>query len=136
MAKIYRTTDKIPLKIGELTVNVSPLSFEQKMTIQTEILKGGAQAAMRAAKMACQCAVKSIDGLEGTDGNPYSPEMVDNKITDSAWDDLQNIQETQSLIAVCLSLINGIPKEFVDPNTGKKLEGVSLIVEETKGKKK
>lgn len=136
MAKIYKTTDIIPLSIDGLTVNISPLSFEQKMQVQSEVLKGGAAAAMRAAKLACQYAVKDIKGIETQDGESYSLDVKDGMVTDACWDDLQNIEQTTKLISVCLSLINGVPKEFVNPETGKPLDGVSIIKESTKGKKK
>jgi hypothetical protein len=136
MAKIYRTTDIIPLEIDGLVVNISPLTFEQKMQIQTEVLKGGAQAAMRAAKLACQSAIKEIKGIEDQDGTEYKVQLTDGRLSDETWDDLQNIEQTQKLITVCLGLINGIPKEFVNPETGEKLKGVTIIREATKGKKK
>ena len=34
MAKIYKSTDKIKLKLGELQISVSPLTFYQKSEIQ------------------------------------------------------------------------------------------------------
>lgn len=127
MAKIYKVTDRIPLVIEDLTVIVSPLTFEQKMQVQTEILKLGGQGAMRGAKLACQYAVKEIKGLKLDDNSDYVVEIKDGKVSDECWDDLQNIKETQKLITVCLNLINGIPKDFTDPQTGKKLEGVSFL---------
>jgi hypothetical protein len=136
MAKIYKTTDVIPLSIDGLTVNISPLSFEQKMQVQSEVLKGGAPAAMRAAKLACQYAVKSIKGIETQDGEEYEVTSKDGMITDECWDDLQNVEQTNKIISVCLALISGVPKEFVNPETGKPLVGVSIIKEATKGKKK
>lgn len=136
MARIYKTTDIIPIKIDGLVINVSPLTFEQKMQIQTEVLKGSAQSAMRAAKLACQSAIKDISGIEDVDGSKYMIELKDGKLTDECWDDLQNIEQTQKMITVCLGLINGVPREFTNPETGEKLEGVSLIKEATKAKKK
>lgn len=127
MAKIYKTTDRIPLEVDGLTIVVSPLSFEQKMQVQTEILKLGGQGAMRGAKLACQFGIKDIKGLKNADETDYLVEIENDKITDKCWDDLQNIEQTQKLITVCLNLINGIPKEFVNPQTGEKLEGVSFV---------
>ena len=136
MATIYKTTDQIPLKVKDLTIKVSPLSFEQKMKVQSEILKNGAEGAMRGAKLACQFAIKEIKGIVDGSGNEYQIELKDGKLSDECWDDLQNVQETQDLITVCLNLINGVPKEFIDPQTGKKLEGVSFVKKDNPGKKK
>lgn len=136
MAKIYRTTDIIPLNIDGLVVNISPLTFEQKMDIQAEILKGSPQSAMSAAALAVKSSVKSISGVENQDGSPYEVALVNNKLSDECWNDLQNIEQAQKLIMVCLNLINGIPKDFSDPNTGKPLQGVSIVKDQSKGKKK
>jgi hypothetical protein len=136
MAKIYRATDVIPLNIDGLVVNISPLTFEQKMNIQAELLKGGSQSAMQAAALAVKYAVKSVKGVENLDGSEYLVKLENNRLTDESWDDLQNIEQAQKLITVCLNLINGIPKEFVDPNTGKPITGVSIVKEQNKGKKK
>lgn len=136
MAKIYRTTDIIPINIDGLLVNISPLTFEQKMDIQAEILKGSPQSAMSAAALAVKSSVKSISGVENQDGSPYEVALVNNKMSDECWNDLQNIEQAQKLIMVCLNLINGIPKDFSDPNTGKPLQGVSIVKDQSKGKKK
>ena len=136
MAKIYKVNDIIPLKIDGLVVNISPLSFEQKMDIQAEILKGDSQSAMQAAARAVKYSVKSVKGFENADGSEYQISLIDNKITDECWDELQNVEQAQKLIMVCLNLLNGIPSEFVDPNTGKALDGVSILKDKTKGKKK
>lgn len=136
MAKIYRTNDIISLKIDGLVVNISPLTFEQKMQIQTELMLNASEGPMRAAKLACQYAIKDIKGLEDADGSEYKLEFENNKVSDKCWDDLQNVQETNKMITACLNLVNGVPSEFVDPQTGKKIEGVSIIKEASKAKKK
>lgn len=137
MSKIYRTTDVIPVKVDSLVVGISPLTFEQKMQVQSQVLKGGTDAAMRGAKLALQSAIKSIKGLEDASGKAYEIDIKDGKLTDECWEDLQNIEETPKLITVCLALINGVPKEFVDPETKKKIPGVSFITaEDSKQKKK
>jgi hypothetical protein len=136
MAKIYRATDTIPLEIDGLVVNISPLTFEQKMDIQAEVLKGDTQSAMKAAARAVKYAVKSIKGIENQDGSNYQVELENGRLTDACWDDLQNIEQAQKLIMVCLGLINGVPREFADPNTGKPIQGVSLIQDKSKAKKK
>lgn len=135
MAKIYRTTDIIPINIDGLVVNISPLTFEQKMQVQSEILKGGVQSAMRAAALACKSSIKDIKGIYNQDGTQYKVDLDGGKLSDQTWDDLQNIEQSAKIITVCLNLLNGIPKEFVDPETGKTLDGVSIIKETTKAKK-
>ena len=136
MTKIYRTSDVIRLKVDGLKIGVSPLTFDQKMEVQAEILKGDAQSAMRGAALAVKFALKELQGLKTSDNKDYALEREDNKLTDECWDDLCNISEGSKLTLVCLNLINGVPKDFVDPNTGEKLEGVSLVRQESSRKKK
>jgi TPP-dependent 2-oxoacid decarboxylase len=128
MAKIFKTTDTIILQIGDVTVGINPLTFEQKMKVQAEVMKG-TSGAMRGAALACRFALKKLSGVENQDGSSYVLEHEDNVLTEKCWDDLQNLQETQKLITVCLNLINGIPNEFVDPQTGNKIDGVTVIKE-------
>lgn len=136
MSKIYRATDLIPLHIDELVVKISPLTYKQKMDIQGELLKGDARSAMNAAAMAVKCSVKDIQGLKDLEGNDYKLQFENGVITEACWDDLQNIQESQKLTLVCLNLINSVPREFVNPETGKKIEGVKIISEDKPSKKK
>lgn len=136
MAKIYRTSDIIPINIDGLTIHVSPLTFEQKMNVQSELLKGGAAAAMKAAALACRYAIKKINGIETLDGETYSVAVENGVLTEECWNDLQNVEQSQKMITVCLGLINGIPKDFVDPSTGETLKGVSIVKETTKKSKK
>lgn len=133
MAKIYKTTDKIPVKIGELVFEISPLSRIQKADIQALIMEGKLA---DAAFLSVKYAVKSVKGLKYGQGD-YELEFDDNNnITEDSLDDLSNIEESTNLHIACISLINGIPKEFVDPDTGKKLKDVSFVENEvSKGKK-
>lgn len=135
MARIYKATDLIPVKVDDLTINVSPLTFEQKMQVQSEILKGGTAGAMRGAALACRYAVKSIKGIENGDGSEYEVKTDGGLVTPECWDDLQNVKECSKLITICLNLINGVPDEFVDPETKKRLAGVSIIREKASPKK-
>lgn len=136
MAKIYRTTDVIKLEIGGLVIGISPLSFEQKMNVQAEILKGDALGPMKGASLAVKYALKSIEGVEDQDGNPYELQFENGIVSDSCWDDLQNISQGSVLTMACLNLLDKVPSEFIDPNTGKKLEGVKILKETSSSKKK
>lgn len=135
MAKLYRPTDIISVKIDDITVGISPLTFEQKMQVKSAILNNKSDGPMIGAKLACQYAIKNVEGLTLSDGSKYQLMHENNKLTDECWDDLHNIKETQKLIGICLALLNGMPEEFMDPQTGKKMEGVKII-EDSKGKKK
>ena len=136
MSVIYRTSDRIKIKVDSLTLTVSPLSYEQKCRIQAEVAKGDLTSAMNGAKLAIKYSLKSIEGVKDWQGNSYSV-MLDESgyLQDECIDDLFNLEEVPKVTGVCLSLLSGIPQEFVDPGTGKKLKGVSIIKEPELSKK-
>lgn len=136
MAKIYRTTDIIHLNVDGIKFGVSPLTFEQKMEIQTQMLSGKPTDAMKAAAVAVKCALKKIEGIQDSSGNPYELQFENGCITDQCWDDLQNMAQSQKLTMVCLNLLSSIPEEFIDPATGKRIEGVKRIDKEKPSAKK
>jgi hypothetical protein len=134
--KIYKTTDKISVKIDDIVVQVSPLSFEQKCDIQALLVSGDPMSVVRAASMAIKYGVKGLEGVENADGSLYVLETDENgSLSDQCVDDLLNIDQDDKLSLVCTSLLNGIPKDIVDPQTGKKIKGITIERYET-GKKK
>lgn len=126
MVKIYRTTDKITIKIDSIVFKVSPLSFEQKSIIQSSLIGGDTMAIVKAAKDAIKYAVKDISGVQNMDGSAYELEFDGEVLSDSCVDDLLNIDQHDKLSLVCTTLLNGIPKEFSDPQTGEKIKGITI----------
>lgn len=129
MAKIYRTTDRISLQVGELKVIISPLTTHQKSAVE-DAVDGTSAGLMSAARLAIKFAVKSIDGLTDAKDKKYTVELDENnEVTDSSIDDIFNIHETPRISAIAMNLINGVPSRFFDAMTGKPLEGVEFIEE-------
>ncbi len=134
MAKVYRTSDRIRVKIGGLVFTISPLSFDQKSEIQALAISGDMVKALDSAKMAVKYAVKDVEGLEDSDG-PYKLELDDSGITEDSLDVLFNTEVQDNLAFTCLNLLKSIPKEFINPHTGEKLEGVSIVKTSSRKKK-
>jgi hypothetical protein len=129
MVKIFRTSDRIPVKIDDVTITVAPLSFDQKTELQTVMMSASKEPmnAVRGARLAIKFAVKAVAGIEDMDGNSYKVELgEDGLLTDACVDELLNMEETPRLIAVCSQMIGGVPKGIVDPSTGKAMPGVSV----------
>lgn len=134
MAKIYRTSDRIPVKIADMRVVISPLSFQQKAELSATITE---KSPAEAARLSIKMAVKELHGVESMDGEPYGLQFDDTGVlSDSCVDDLMNMEHTAELITVALSLLNGIPQSFIDPSTGKPLEGVEIVQKGGSRKKK
>lgn len=128
--RIYRVTDRIKYKLGDLTIEVSPLSLENKSILHSHMVKaqGGDVAELMAGSVAAiKMCLKSVKGLENADGSPYELSFENNQLTDECVSELMNMQETNSLIALCSSFIGGVPKDLP--------KGVTLVEEKNPAKK-
>ena len=135
MATIYRTDSTIQLKVDGLKVKVSPLTFQQKMDVQSVILEGGAMSAMKGAALALRYTLKDIQGIKDESGDAYELDIENGMVSEQCMDELFNMEESTKLTLISLNLLQGIPKSFVDPNTGEKIDGVQ-VVKERQAKKK
>lgn len=122
--KIYKLTDKIEYKLGEITIKISPLSVNDKNALTDLMFKGQSEkdvkALMEGSLFALQCAIKEVKGLEDSEGNDYVLEFDENgKLTRECAENLLNIEQSNKLIALCSSFISGVPNALP--------EGVSLV---------
>lgn len=141
MAKIYRTSDKIKIKIGGddgIILTVSPLNQHQKTEIQQHLIKSqitkDPTSATLGVTLALKYAVKAIDGIEDMDGNKYQLALENNILTDECVQDLMNMEMIGPVMMVCSSLSNGVPKKFVNNITGEDLPDVEIIKAESEKK--
>lgn len=91
---------------------------------------------MDAAVLALKSSIKDVEGLEDMSGSDYELDFVENELSDHCIDDLLNIAQGTTLNLVAIELLNGVPDEFTDPNTGQKLAGVEFVKEEKSAGKK
>ena len=130
MARIFRTSDRIPVKIGaELTITISPLSFAQKTELQSVMMQA-VQDPMRAVKgasLAIKYSVKGVSGVETLDGTSWQPKFEGDVLADESVDDLMNLEESGKIVTLCTQLIAGVPVNgVIDPQTKKKMEGITF----------
>lgn len=138
MARIYRLSDRIKVKIDDITVTVSPLSNHQKAEIQTHLLglhRGDIHAATKGMLLSMKYAVKDIKGLEDSDGEYKCQFDNDGNLSDETLEDLYNLENSVKLLQVCQELVSGVPKSFKDKD-GNPIDGVEVISEESQPKKK
>lgn len=130
MARIYKLSDRIPVKIGNITITISPLTVDQKVEIETHMLahrRGDNKAGSQGIVAAVKYAVKSISGVEDGDGNPYTLQFDSSgQLTDECVSDLFNLGMDKQLSLVCTALTRGVPDQFTD-ESGRPIEGVELI---------
>lgn len=135
--KIYRTTDRIEVKIDTVSIFVSPLSYKSKMEMQDLMLKassGDMSSAMQAVIMALKVSIKDIKGLSLPDGSDYTLSFIGDELTQDCIDDLLNLSISNKISSVCTSLLAGIPNEIVDSN-GAPVPGIKIVNQEPRGKK-
>lgn len=140
MAKIYKSTDKIKLKLGELQISVSPLTFYQKSEIQLILQEAASKkdpmGLMKAAFVCVKYAVKEIHGVETADGSQYELEFDGDVLSDECVNDLFSLEESEKLSLVCINLLQSRYSKFIDPNTQEILKGVEIIEKSKPEKKK
>lgn len=109
--RIYKTTDRIKLEIGEgLIVTISPLNRAQKQEIQSLLMNTTRM--VEGASLAVKYAVKDIQGLEDENGEPYRLEFEGGALTEKCIDDLLNLEVSSQLQTVCVNLLNGVSKDL------------------------
>lgn len=134
--KIRKTTDKVSVKINDLVFKISPLTFDQKCSVQTLLASGGAASILKASKLAIKYAVKDVEGLQNQDGSKYEVKFDEEGLSDETIDDLSNTEINDNLNYICITLLNGMPKRFEHPVTRQPLPGVSYVTEESNEEKK
>lgn len=137
MARIYKCSDRIPIRIDDIVIKISPLTADQKSEIQALMiqgrLKGDIKAASRGTALAIKYGVKDVSGIEDGSGVPYKLSFEGGVLTDECVDDLLNLDCVEKMTFVCISLLKKIPKEFTD-HEGKVLEGVEFVSQESEPK--
>ena len=140
MAKIYRTTDRICVKIEDVTLKFSPLTLDQKSEIQQELLSSMKEVdiakASRGIMLALKYGLKHIEGVEDSDGKPYQL-TFDNlgHLAEECIHDLLNLDISNKLALVSSSFVKGVPKVFTNRD-GKPIDGVEVLnqAKDTAGK--
>lgn len=126
MSRIYRCSDRLPVRIGDVDLKISPLSFQQRSEIQSHLMKansGDMKEAMIGSFIAIKYAVKEIKGIETFDGKKYKltfEEDNENSLTDECVNDLMNLECFPKISTLSVGLINGVPDKAP-------MEGITLL---------
>lgn len=129
VCKIYKCSDRLPIKIGDIEFKISPLSFQNRSEIQSLLVLaqgGDMNKAVEGSFLAIKYALKGIKGVENFDGTPYELSFdSDGTLTDDCVSEVLNLECFPKLAALAVALINGVPDKT-------DLEGVTLLYRETK----
>jgi len=126
MAKIMRMTDRITLKIDDITVKLAPLTIAQKCEI-VQLVESGQ--VLLASNKALRYSLKEVEGLEGYDDTPYQLEFIeDGNLSEVCAQEISNIKVGEKLLLACIQLFSaGGCNELIDPTTGEPMEGVEIL---------
>lgn len=103
MVTIFRPTDRIPVKIGDVTYWLAPLTAGEKQELLAAFrTKGGEQTFDREtyARTAVKMALKKVDGVQNPDESPFSVSLDERGyLTDESLDDVLLLPEYDKLAA-------------------------------------
>jgi len=130
MAKIWRRSDRLKVKIGEVVLTLAPLNNHEKSEIASLMAKGTINQDFNALRsgsiLSVKYSVKSISGVLDQDDKPYELKFEGEYLTEECLNDLFNLGITKQITQVCAALVKNVPDEFTD-DKGNKLEGVEIL---------
>lgn len=110
--KIYRTTDRIPVKIADLTFWFSPMTWAHKSEIVSLTQREGGEVKVdgnRVAFLTLKYSLKAIEGLKCADGSDYVFDCDSDGIpTDETINDLFQLDTVDKLVTVAASWLSKI----------------------------
>lgn len=131
--KVYRVTDRIPIRIGEVTVKLGPLHQWQKQELSSfQLMDEGHQVEelAKANFYLIKASVKHVEGIEYATGGVFKCEFEDDTcsmLTDECANELLTTELKESLVVSCYAILNSIPKEICYPGTKKKVKDVEML---------
>jgi len=128
--KIYRTTDRIPVKLGDLTFWFSPFKWEHKIEVSTKTLLKSGETSITAsqARLAIKYSIKAVDGLMSHDGTPIILELENDVLTDDSVEDVMQLENISKLTTIAFTWLNEIKDVAI--------EGVTVDFSSTTNTKK
>jgi hypothetical protein len=130
MARIYRRTDRIKVKVDDITVSLAPLSAHQKAEITQLMVDGRLKTDVKktteAIMLAIKYSMKSVEGIMDADNKPYALQFEGDALTQDCLDDLLNMELSEKLQRICSNLSQGVPNKFTDER-GNPIEGVEVV---------
>lgn len=115
---VYRTSDRIPVQVGDLELLFAPLSFAQKTEINSHVkLEAGKEQpeGVKIAYLYLKYGIKGLKGCTLSDGSEYELQFDSaGNLTDESVDDLLSLENSPKIIRICALLANQIAKHEVE----------------------
>ena len=116
---VYKITDRIPLKIGDATFWVAPLSWaDRSELLSCYQTKSGEEThePLKIGMLTLKMSIKEVDGVQYSDGTEFGCELDDRgRLTDDCVSELCQLDCVDKLVTVCSKLaMNGPAKMDLD----------------------
>jgi len=136
---VYRSTDRIKIKIHDVELIVKPLSYFEKSQVEGILFKEGGvirENSILALAKLIKYSIKEISGVNNLDGTPYQLSFdADGSLLESSIDELMNMGISNDLTIVLFGIRNSIPNEIVGVD-GTPLKHIQITPFDGSGKKK
>lgn len=130
MLKIFKPTDRIELKIDEVTFSLRPLTYEERMEIVGhDVMKSGEIHEDMSHKMytVLKKCVKGIKGIQYADGSEYELEFDEGELAGSCVSDLMGSEMAPKILLSAAAYLNGVSNgKLIHPATGEIINGVEF----------
>jgi hypothetical protein len=127
---VYRHTDRIPVKMGEIKFWISPLKHEHRVHLSQFIKKVSGEDVVDTSGMGLyvlKCAIKEVEGVSIHDGSAYELEFDANGIlTDDCLEEVLRMTNTMTLLQVVGKLIQEV-KDYQIEGVEIDLKGVKSV---------
>jgi len=131
MAIIYRTTDRIPVSIGDCEFVFAPISQSQKIQL-TQRFQGlqpdDVAASIDMSKELLKQVIKDVKGIFLSDGSKWEVEFDAGQISSNSLDEILSLECAGDLLKVAGQFLARVPREgkLIDPSTGEPMAGVEV----------
>lgn len=133
--KIIRASDKVKIKIGDISVTVQPLSYAKRIEQGNFVkIEDGKEKHDYTSQLihVVKNSVKDIDGVQDASGEKIVLEFDGDSLTDDCASDVIGILESVSGMYKNISVLAGSAGKDIgqiyDPETGKALDGAEIQV--------
>lgn len=139
--RVFTKNDRVRVELahagGVVAFLLKPLSVGEKAEVMESVRlsKGEAlQSGYDMARKAIKFSLVAVEGFTNSSGGEYQvTKDADGKVSDDSISDLLNMPlSAATLIRASTAMIQGIPSELIDTDTGKPLENVKVSVEAKK----
>lgn len=126
--KIFRMTDRIPVKIGDVKVMISPLNYAQRAEVVSQTKNKGKDIVPDTGMMmnlTLKYCIKSVEGLEYFDGSKFELQFdEDGSASQESISELLQMAENEKLITLATKILSS---KFEEQTPGLEIDFKNVV---------